>query len=608
MYNEIEIKYFSQKNNSGGKKMNSMFKNIVHECDLCVVGGGLAGMLAAIAAARHGSKVVIMQDRPVFGGNASGEVRMWISGAHGVNNRETGILEEIALENIYYNPSRDYPLWDSVLFNAIAQEPNIEKLLNCSCNDCEMDGNKIVSISGWQTTTQQYHTVKAKYFADCSGDSILAPITGAEFRLGREGRDEFDESIAPEVEDKRTMGMSCLIQAKETLGVHKFTPPDWAYKYTKADLPHRIPRLHAPEENFWYMELGGMHDSIADTEELRDELLKVALGIWDFVKNSGDYNADRWELCFLGFLPGKRESRRYVGDYIMTQNDVSSEGKFDDTVAYGGWTMDDHHPGGIATRELPNIFHPAPSPFGIPYRTLYSKNIDNLFFAGRNISVTHCAMSATRVMATCGLLGQAVGTAAAIANKYGLSPRGVYEQKLGELQQTLMEDDCYLPRFKMKMSDIMTSSTITASEGDVAQLINGHDRPIGDEENSWVAPVGTPIEVKFAKEEDVKGIRFIFDSDLNRKTIGSNGFMDRKATLHNRPFDLTEVHLPETLVKNMKIELLDKDGKVCDTVKIEKNRQRLVVKEIGKKCYGVRLTPTATYGCEDVRIFSVNVF
>ena len=171
-----------------------------------------------------------------------------------------------------------------------------------------------------------------------------------------------------------------------------------------------------------------------------------------------------------------------------------------------------------------------------------------------------------------------------------------------------MEDDCYLPGFKMKMSDIMTSSTITASEGDVAQLINGHDRPIDDAENSWVAPVGTPIEVKFAKEEDVNGIRFIFDSDLNRKTIGSNGFMDRKATLHNRPFDLTEVHLPETLVKNMKIELLDKDGKTLDTVKIEKNRQRLVVKEIGKKCYGVRLTPTATYGCEDVRIFSVNVF
>jgi hypothetical protein len=160
----------------------------------------------------------------------------------------------------------------------------------------------------------------------------------------------------------------------------------------------------------------------------------------------------------------------------------------------------------------------------------------------------------------------------------------------------------------MQMSEIMTSAKITSPEGDVSQLINGHDRPIGDEENSWVAPVGTPIEIKFAKEEDVSGIRFIFDSDLNRTTIGSNGFMDRKATLHNRPFDLTEVHLPETLVKNMKIELLDKSGDVIDTVKIANNRQRLVKCEIGKKCCGVRLTPTATYGCEDVRIFSVNVF
>ena len=588
--------------------MNSNFKNIIHECDLCVVGGGLSGMCAAIAAARHGSKVVIMQDRPLFGGNASGEVRMWISGAHGENMRETGILEEIALENIYRNPTRDYPLWDSVLFEAVANEKNITKILNCSCNDCEMDGDRIVSISGWQTTTQQYHTVKAKYFADCSGDSILAPITGAEFRIGREGRDEFGESIAPEVQDRRTMGMTCLIQARETNEVHKYTPPAWANKYTKESLPHRLPRMHSPSENFWYMELGGMHDSIADTEELRDELLKVALGIWDYVKNSGDYEADTWELTFLGFLPGKRESRRYVGDYIMNQNDVSSEGKFDDTVAYGGWTMDDHHPGGIATRELPNIFHPAPSPFGIPYRTLYSKNIANLFFAGRNISVTHCAMSATRVMATCALLGQAMGTAAAIANRYGLSPRGVYEQKLGELQQTLMDDDCYLPRFKMQMSDIMTSATISSPVGDVAQLINGNDRPIGDEMNSWVAPVGTPIEVKFAKEENVEGIRFIFDSDLDRKTIGAGGYMDRKATLHNRHLGIKQVHIPETLVRDMKIELLDKAGSVIDTVMIENNHQRLVKCEIGKKCCGVRLTPTATHGTPDARIFSVNVF
>jgi len=135
----------------------------------------------------------------------------------------------------------------------------------------------------------------------------------------------------------------------------------------------------------------------------------------------------------VGFLPGKRESRRYEGDVIVTQNDVRAGGHFDDLVAYGGWTMDDHHPGGIAWKGEPNIFHPAPSPFGIPYRALYSRNVTNLFCAGRNISVTHAALSATRVMATCATMGQAAGTAAAIAIREGKLPRDVARDHIEEL-------------------------------------------------------------------------------------------------------------------------------------------------------------------------------
>ena len=369
----------------------------------------MSGICAAIAAARHGLKVVLMHDRPMFGGNASSEIRMWICGAHGENNRETGIIEEIILENIYRNPYRTWPIWDTILFEKIKSEPNITPILNCSCNDAETDGDKIISISGWQTTTQSWHIVTADYFADCSGDSILAPLTDVEFRVGREARSEFDESLAPETADRKTMGLSCLMQGREMPQKRRFIPSPWAHKFTKEQLEkiNKFPTVE-PLDNYWALELGGENDSIHDTEELRDELLKIALGMWDYLKNdSGLKDAENYDLDFLGFLPGKRESRRYVGDYIMTQNDVRAEGKFDDLIAYGGWSMDDHNPGGFYSEEPPTIFHEAPSPFGIPYRCIYSKNISNLFFAGRNISVTHMALSSTRVMATCATLGQA---------------------------------------------------------------------------------------------------------------------------------------------------------------------------------------------------------
>lgn len=589
--------------------MNSRLKHTEHECDFCVIGGGLAGMCAAIAAARHGLKVIIMQDRPMFGGNASSEVRMWICGAHGINNRETGIIEEIELENLYRNPYRVYPIWDSILFELIKKEKNITALLNCTCNDCCMDDSEIKSVTGWQLTTQSWHTVKAKYFADCSGDSILAPLSGAEYRVGREAGSEFGESIAPETADLKTMGMSCLIQARKTTEKHKFIAPAWANKYTRENLLYRIPDMSDPEENFWYMELGGTQDTIADTEEIRDELIKVAYGIWDFVKNSGELKADNWELDFVGFMPGKRESRRYVGKYIMNENDVRAEGKhFRDIVAYGGWTMDDHDPRGIATTERPNIFHPAPSPFGIPYRCLYSKNIKNLFFAGRNISVTHSALSATRVMATCAILGQAVGTAAAIAADNRLTPHGVYENKIDTLQQTLIYDDCYLPFVKMKLPPLVSSAEISSSVDDVSGLINGYTRPIGESKNCWSGKSGDWIEFRYNMPRMIKSVSLIFDSDLNRITAGAGDYLPQKSCICNIPLDLKPIHTPRTLVKNLKVEICGEDGIYEQVEGLTDNHLRLVSIGINRECCGIRLTPLETYGREDINIFAINIF
>ena len=173
------------------------YETIFHSADLCVVGGGMAGLCAAVAAARHGAKVVLMQERPMLGGNASSEIRMWICGAHGANNRETGILEEIMLENLYRNPALNFHIWDGILLEWARREENLTLLLNCTCTSCEMSGNRIASVTGWQMTTQTWRKVEAKLFADCSGDSVLAPLSGAKFRVGREARSEFDEDIEP---------------------------------------------------------------------------------------------------------------------------------------------------------------------------------------------------------------------------------------------------------------------------------------------------------------------------------------------------------------------------------------------------------------------------
>ncbi|MBU0713861.1 MAG: FAD-dependent oxidoreductase [Verrucomicrobia bacterium] len=567
-----------------------------HAVDFCVVGGGLAGMSAAIAAARHGIRVALMHDRPMPGGNASSEIRMWICGAHGKNNLETGIVEEIQLANRYRNSTGNWSVWDSILYEKVRFEPNITLLLNCSCNAVKMAGARIGAVKGWQFTTQTWQVVKARLFADCSGDSILAPLTGAEIRWGREARDEFKEDIAPPVTDRKTMGMSCLIQARETDRPQHFVPPAWAYRYARDDaLPHRGHDFRNSSTNFWWIEVGGEQDAIQDTEQLRDELLKIAFGVWDHIKNQGDHGAQNWALEWLGFLPGKRESRRYVGDHILTQNEVRAGGRFDDLVAYGGWPMDDHHPAGFYHPGKPTTFHPAPSPFGIPYRALYSRNISNLWCAGRNISVTHAAMSSTRVMATCATLGQAVGNAAAIAARDGLTPRGVYEQRIHELQQSLMDDDCYLPGHRREVSELTRNARLDASAGDPEPLRNGRDRPVDDEETSWTAAPGDWVAYTFDQPVRLRRLRLVFDSDLNRQVPAMPCSYPLLQVIHA---------VPPTLVKGFHIDVVRQDG-TWETVFTETcNIQRLRQIPLDAVAHACRCVVDTAWGNDKVRLFA----
>ncbi|GHV52341.1 hypothetical protein AGMMS49579_09430 [Spirochaetia bacterium] len=580
------------------------FTTINHRVQFCVVGGGLSGLCAAVEAARRGLKVALMQDRPMLGGNASSEIRMWVLGAHGKNNRESGLVEELFLENYYRNPYKNYSIWDSILWEKVHLEKNITLILNCSCLDAEVKDGQILSVTGWQTTTQMYHKIEAPFFADCSGDSVLAPLTGAEYRVGHEARDEYGEDIAPVYADKKTMGMSLLIQAREMGGPRTYIAPVWAEKFTRDKLPHRLPDLNNDGENFWYLELGGIRDSIADTEELRDELLAVAYGIWDFVKNDPE-NQDKFanfDLDWIGFLPGKRESRRYVGDHVLTQGDVRDGGKFKDIAAYGGWPMDDHHPEALRTTEEPTVYHPAPSPFGIPYRCLYSRNIQNLFCAGRNISTSHVSLSSTRVMATCALLGQAVGAAAAVAGRHGTTPRGVYREYLAELQQTLMEDDCWLPGLSRMASALTKQGKLSGSKGNAEVLRNGNDRPIGDADNGLSLLPGQYAEYRFEKPVSVSRVRLVFDSDFNRET-------QPEGSIHKRPMyatyylDTKATHVPKTMTRDFKISLTLADGG-SRTIEIRNNHQRLVHVDIGAELTAVRFEPTATWGNAEAHVFS----
>ena len=560
-------------------------RTLTYDTDLCVVGGGLSGLCAAIAAARHGTKVVLIQDRPVLGGNSSEEIRMWVCGAHGKDNRETGIIEELELENFYQNPGLKFSIWDSVLYEKAMAEENITLLLNTTCFDAEMDGSRIVKVKAWQTCAETFHEVKAKYFADCSGDSILAPLSGAEYMYGREAKSEYGETIPPDKADKKTMGMSCLFQIRETDHKVKFIPPEWAYKYeSDADLPYKN---HERSNNFWWIEVGGDMDCIHDTDICRDELLKIAYGVWDHMKNYGDHGVDNWELEWIGFLPGKRESRRYKGLHVVTQSDVEAGGPFPDTVAYAGWTMDDHFPEGFYYKDgYPTIFHPAPSPWGLPLRAMISKNIDNLVFAGRNISVTHAALSSSRVMATCSLLGQALGTAVSIALRSDCRAENV---DIDLLRQTLMDDDCFIPGFSRRVSPLAKKAV--CSDGIV---LNGKER---GEENCWIGKAGDVIEYNFEKDTAVSRIRLVFDSDLNR---------DYHNMPCNYPLVETKFKLPKTLITKFKIEGISQSGETF-SVGVDSNRQRLVKLNVDWHVKTVRFVPLKDNGCGQFRVFGFEI-
>ena len=430
--------------------------------DLVIVGGGLSGVCAAITAARAGIQVILVQDRPVLGGNASSEVRLWVLGAtsHMGNNnrwaREGGVVDEILVENTFRNPEGNTIIFDTILLEKVMTEPNIRLLLNTSVFEVGKSADdRIDRVLAFCSQNSTHYQLAAPWFCDASGDGLLAFAAGAPFRMGAEGREEFGEKFAPTKEYGELLGHTIYFYSKDAGRPVKFVPPAYALK----DIT-RIPRYKSFNANdfgcrLWWIEFGGRLDTVHDTETIKWELWKVVYGVWNYIKNSGNFpDAENLTLEWVGNIPGKRESRRFEGEYMLRQQDIVEQRTFPDAVAFGGWSIDLHPADGVFS-EKPgcNQWH-GKGIYQIPFRSFYSRSVSNLFFAGRIISASHVAFGSTRVMGTCAHGGQAVGMAAALAVRHHWSQDDLQApENIRLLQQELLRTGHHIPGLALQQAD-----------------------------------------------------------------------------------------------------------------------------------------------------------
>lgn len=440
---------------------------------LAVVGGGMTGVCTAIAAARKGVQVVLVQDRPVLGGNASSEVRLWVLGAtsHMGNNnrwaREGGIIDEIMVENTFRNREGNPVIFDTLLLDKVLAEKNIRLLLNTIVFGVEkQESDKIAAVTAFNPQNETRYRISAPLFCDASGDGILAYLAGASYRFGAEEKEEFGECFSPSESYGELLGHTIYLYPKMTDHPVKFVPPSFALKEITA-----IPKYEqiTPSQrgcNYWWFEYGGLKDTVHDTEEIKFELWKVVYGAWNYIKNSGRFpEAENMTLEWVGTIPGKRESRRFEGLCMLSQKDIIHQTPFDDAVAFGGWAIDLHPAAGVySPHPSCNQYH-AKGIYQIPYRCYVSRDIRNLFISGRLISASHVAFGSTRVMATSALGGQAVGEAATMCLERHCMPENLLAPALmQELQQRLNEQGQSIPGVAIERSgNKAASARITAS-------------------------------------------------------------------------------------------------------------------------------------------------
>lgn len=422
--------------------------------DLVVVGGGMAGVCCAITAARQGLRIILVQDRPVVGGNASSEVRLWMLGAtsHMGNNnrwaREGGVIDEIMVENVWRNPEGNPILFDSLLLEWVTREPNIALLLNTTVISLEKNAQcEIQRVAAYCSQNETTYIASAPLFCDASGDGILGYLAGAAFRIGAEASSEFSEGLAGPESAHKLLGHSLYFYSRDTGQPVSYVAPAFALQNVSEIVRYRELRVTDTGCRLWWLEYGGDMDTVHGTEAIKWELWRVAYGVWNYIKNSGEFpQAANLTLEWMGMIPGKRESRRFEGDYILTQGDIVEQRRHFDAVSLGGWAIDLHPAEGVYSREPACTQWHAKGAYQIPFRCMYSRNIPNLFLAGRIISTSHIAFGSTRVMATCAHNAQAVGMAAALCTEESILPRELLSPlRMDRLQQRLLRFGQHIP-------------------------------------------------------------------------------------------------------------------------------------------------------------------
>jgi glycine/D-amino acid oxidase-like deaminating enzyme len=607
-------------------------------CDVLVAGGGIAGVCGALAAARLGVKVILCQDRAVLGGNASSEVRMHIVGATGLAGgvelaaelREGGIVEELRLDLAVHNPQRAPALLDLLLYDKCRREPNLTLLLNTVVDGVELNGRLVRAVTATRASTEDRFRITAASFVDATGDGRLGAEAGVAFRQGRVT--EFAERLAVPAADARTLGSTILLQARHHPQPMPFVAPPWVRRFEPKDF--RLRPFGRPgfdlglEYGYWWAEWGGCLDTLKDNERIRDELLAITLGIWNHIKNESGLPVENWALEWIGFVPGKRESRRFVGRHVLSESDLFTSRPFADAIAYGGWPVDLHPPEGVDAPEVPPCDqHHLPHLYDIPLRACLAREFDNLLFAGRNLSATHVAFASTRVMATCGVIGQGVGTAAALACRAQVAPASLPETPalMREVQQRLLRDDCYLVGgVNSDDGDLVRSAmAVTASSaqpGAEAELIrSGQTRAVHGDGRGICAPpdrarpglhrwmsapgAGLPawLEIRWPRPVVLSEIVLVFDTGLHRLLTLSQADGYTAKVLWGRP-------QPET-VRDYRVEALTPTGAVL-VADVAGNHQRRGVHRLATplEATALRVTVSATNGIDHARICEVRAY
>lgn len=409
--------------------------------DLVVVGAGIAGMSAAVSAARLGCNVALINDRPVVGGNNSSEIRVHLGGRIEMGPyKELGGLQKEFGPDKGGNAQPAATYEDQKKLDWLAREERVSLFLNYRVIGVEKEGDRIVAVTAKHIENGSELRFEAPLFSDCTGDGTVGYLAGADYRMGRESREEFGESIAPEKADKMTMGASVQWYSVETDGPSTFPEFDYGIEFTDESCE----RVTMGE---WTWETGMNFDQIKDFERIRDYGMLVIYSNWSYLKNrlkGNDLYRNR-QLGWVAYMAGKRESRRLLGDYILKEDDLTKHVAHEDASFTTTWSIDLHRPDPKNSRYFPNqefkavTTHILIYPYPVPYRCLYSRNVENLFMAGRNISVTHVALGTVRVMRTTGMMGEVVGMAASLCKKYDTTPRGVYRYHLNDLKALMKE-------------------------------------------------------------------------------------------------------------------------------------------------------------------------